>query len=375
MNLPTNLPQLLSVLRQRGPELARLPVVAGFDGFVDEMISVVDERQSLDAFRAVPDLTAFSRIVAGAAGRSSLREIVVHRRDAGGCAVNLGDGIATLGVPLRYFGTIGTPMVPAFADFAAKCKSCTPWGREPGRTMALEFGDGKLMLCSVSQLAEFTPDLLRGCLADGAFTAACAEAKAICITNWTLYPHMTACWRYLRQAVFAGLSHRPLFFFDLVDPSARSQADITAMLAELREFSRHGRAVLGLNGNEGNVIARLLGLPTQPEEPSAVIAQAVAIRERLGIDEVVIHGVKLAASADATGSASAPGPYCATPKKLTGAGDRFNAGWVAGAMLGLPAADRLLLGNLTSGSFVRTAASGTVADLIALGEAWQAGRA
>jgi hypothetical protein len=46
----------------------------------------------------------------------------------------------------------------------------------------------------------------------------------IALTDWTLYPHMTAVWRLLIAGVFAKLAHRPAFFIDLVDPSGRPAA-------------------------------------------------------------------------------------------------------------------------------------------------------
>ena len=42
---PAELDDLAAMLRPRAGEVARLSAVAGFDGFVDEMISVVGERR------------------------------------------------------------------------------------------------------------------------------------------------------------------------------------------------------------------------------------------------------------------------------------------------------------------------------------------
>ncbi|GDY11479.1 hypothetical protein LBMAG53_03560 [Planctomycetota bacterium] len=359
--------------RLRAADLSRLSAVVGFDGFIDEMISVVDERRSLTEFSAVPTIADMAAIFAKAAGRSSLREIVVHRIDAGGCAVNLGDGLAGLGVQLDYFGTLGTPRHPAFDAFVGRCRSVRSWCREPGRTLALEFRDGKYMLSSVAQLAELTPDYLEGALADGAFSAACADAGLLAFTNWTLYPHMTACWQFLQQRVLPGLKHRPAIFLDLVDPSSRSPADIQAMLATLPGFAVGGPVTLGLNGNEGNVLARLLGVATAADAGEPLAAQAAALRERLGIDAVVIHGVRSAAVAESGGTATCDTPWCAAPKKLTGAGDRFNSGYGVGLLLGLEAKDRLRLGNAASGFFVRQARSGNAAELADLLDRWADG--
>ena len=197
-------------------------VVTGFDGFVDEMISLVGERRALDDFTPVPDIATFGAMISAAAGHSSLREIVVTDVHPGGCAVNLADGLASLGVAVDCFATLGEPVHSAYAEIAAKCQGFHSWGREPGRTLAFEFNDGKLMFSAVKQLADFTPDAVRGFLADGKFAAACAGAQVIALTDWTLYPHMTEVWKMLQREVFSKLTQRPEFFIDLVDPSSRS---------------------------------------------------------------------------------------------------------------------------------------------------------
>jgi sugar/nucleoside kinase (ribokinase family) len=339
-------------------------VTIGFDGFVDEMISVVGERQTLTAFKAVPDIATFGGLITKAAGHSSLREIVVNAVHPGGCAVNMGDGLARLGVPVDAFATLGQPVHPAFAAIVASFRSCHSWGKEPGRTLAFEFNDGKLMLSAVSQLADFTPDHVAAILAaDGAYAAACASARVIALTDWTLYPHMTAVWRLLQEKVYAPLTHRPAFFLDLVDPSGRSPGDILAMLDTLPVFAATGPLTLGLNGNEANILARLLGLPESGDTPESAQAQAQSLRAQLGIAEVVIHHLKSAAVAGAAETVALRGSYCAQPKKSTGAGDRFNAGYCLGLLLQLDARSRLACACAGSGFFVREARSATLAEL------------
>ena len=343
---------------------APLPsVVTGFDGFVDEMITVVGERQDLETFTAVPDIAAFGGLITKAAGQSSLREIVINAVHPGGCAVNMGDGLASLGVPLDCFATLGQPIHSAFAEFAASCRSCHSWGKEPGRTLAFEFCDGKLMFSAVRQLSDFTPALVEQELARGAYAEACSRAKVIALTDWTLYPHMTSVWRLLQGKVYAQLHHRPSFLIDLVDPSSRSEADIRAMMDALPGFEPAGPVVLGLNGNEANILARILGIPEASDGPEETLPLAEALRLRLGISEVMIHRIKFAVTSGAGGGATILGPYCAQPKKSTGAGDRFNAGFCLGMLLGLEARERLALGCACSGFFVRNARSASLAEL------------
>lgn len=362
----------MSSLRDRQALAARLrahttalPSVAiGFDGFVDEMIRLVDERQSLDSYTPVPTISAFGALVTQAAGHSSLREIVVTAVQPGGCAINMGDGLAAVGVPVDAFATLGEPPHPAFTPITARFRQTHSWGREPGRTLAYEFADGKLMFSSVTQLAEFTPEKVGALLADGRYAAACREARLIALTDWTLYPHMTAVWQLLQQEVFRHLPHRPRFFIDLVDPSSRSANDVRAMLRALANIEIAGALTLGLNGNEANIVARLLDLPTCTESAlESTLHLAVSLRHRLGISEVVIHHIRCAAVSGENGDAVLAGPFCPQPRKSTGAGDRFNAGFALGHLLALTPAQRLLCACAASGFFVREASSSSLVEL------------
>jgi fructose-1-phosphate kinase PfkB-like protein len=101
-----------------------------------------------------------------------------------------------------------------------------------------------------------------------------------------------------------------------------------------------------------------------------IAAQAAEIREKLGVSAVSIHCVKTASLADATGSYAVSGPYCAQPKKSTGAGDRFNAGFCAGTLLKLSPRERLLVGLRCSGFFVREARSATAKELAEFIQKW-----
>lgn len=364
---------LAATLRNRKDAIPAMNVVSGFDGFVDQLIQVVEERKDLNTFDAVPTIARFADLMQQAAGRSSLREIVVNSTDAGGCAVNLGDGLVHLGVPLDYYGTVGIPRHPAFDEFAGKCRSMTSWGREPGMTLALEFNDGKYMLSSVTQLAEFTPDLLDEFLADGSFLEACQRADMITITNWTLYPHMTECWAKIQREVIRKLEHNPWIFIDLVDPRSRTKEDIAAMMDVLPGFENGGRCILGGNLNEANVLSEILGLLTVEEEGPEVAEQMARLRDTMGLSEVAIHCVVCAGVSSDDGTIWVDGPYTPSPVKSTGAGDRYNSGYCLGRALDLSAEERCLLGTACSGFFVRNARSGSVDEIAHLLDSWAAG--
>jgi sugar/nucleoside kinase (ribokinase family) len=349
---------------------ATLPVVVGFDGFIDEILSVVGERRGPADWTPLATIGDFAAWAAAAAGRSGLREVVVQRQEAGGCAINLGDGLAAAGVPVHCFATLGAPAHPAFKAATSRFASTTSWGSVHGRTLAFEFGDGKLMLSATAQLAELDPALLAQVLADGAFARALAGAGLLACTNWTLYPHMTEVWRSLQAGPLAALARPLRVLIDLVDPAGRSEADLREALAVARGFAIAGPVTLGLNLNEANRLARLYGIAAGQDEAEALARLAQDLRRVLGVDEVVIHAVRESAVAGPDGVATATGWWCAQPRRLTGAGDRFNAGYALGHLLGRAARERLLLGNAASGFFVRQARSASRDELAAFLRAW-----
>jgi sugar/nucleoside kinase (ribokinase family) len=343
-------------------DFAAAPVVVGFDGFVDEMVRLVAKRTSLETFEAVPDIAAFGALVSASAGHSCLREIVVHAVHPGGCAVNLGDGLAALGIPVDCYATLGEPVHPAFQPVVARFRKSVSWGREPGRTIAFEFADGKMMFSSVRQLADFSPAEVESRLADGGYARSCREARVIALTDWTLFPHMTGVWELLAERVFATLEHRPYFFIDLVDPSGRSVEDILSMAKVLPAFEKCGSVCLGLNGNEANILARIFSF-TEARDPESTENLAARLRESLGISRVVVHRPAFAVEAGETGVAFLTVPLCEKPAKSTGAGDRFNAGYILGLLSGCEAETRLQMACAVSGFFVRSGHSPSRSEL------------
>jgi sugar/nucleoside kinase (ribokinase family) len=362
--------QLHERLQADAERITQTTVVSGFDGFVDEMIRVVDERHGLEQYQPVDSIARFGELVSAAAGRSSLREIVVEAQHPGGCAINLADGMASLGVDCRVFATVGDPVHPAFAAVAAKVR-LQPLGTAFGRTLAFEFHDGKYMLSAVEQLGAVTPALLQQHAEE--LRQALNQSAAMALVNWTLYPHMTDCWRWLADELLPRLHQRPLLFLDLVDPRSRSQADQHAMLDAMRALAAVTDVVFGGNLNEANAVAELLGIAESAEDPTAMTEQADEIRQALGLSRVVVHSIRHAVQADDQGRHAVAGPYCAAPKKSTGAGDRFNAGWLLASCLDWPADAALQLGCASSGFFVRQARSASVADLVGFCREWEAG--
>ena len=346
-------------LTEAAADLAASPVVVGFDAFIDETQRVVEERRSAESCTPMATITDFAAWAAAAAGRSGGRECLSTGREAGGCAVNQGDGLAALGVPVDAFVTTGDPLPEVFAGFRARVRSHQHLGLEPGRSTVFEFDDGKLLFGCFDALRRVTPELLRSRLEAAGYRAAVAQARAVVLTCWSVYPHMTACWRMLQQTQFAGLTHAPAVFLDLADPVNRTADEVRDMAAALRGFTDLGPVTLSVNENEARLVAAAVGV-----QADAIGDLAIGLHRQLAIHELVVHRVRDALAVSADGLVQVPGPWCARPVRSVGAGDRFNAGHLVGTLLGLDAIERLALGNASSGFFVRQGRSGTLEEVM-----------
>src|SRR5687767_3532927 len=121
---------------------SQLTAFIGLDGFVDEIIHLVDVRHNSESFDRIPSIARLAERLAGAAGQSTNIEAVTQRVKLGGNGPIMADALCRFGVKVTYVGALGYPtMHPVFANFAARAEvhSIAP----PGLTDAYEFEIGR----------------------------------------------------------------------------------------------------------------------------------------------------------------------------------------------------------------------------------------
>jgi sugar/nucleoside kinase (ribokinase family) len=355
-------------LRDASPRLGTIKAVVGLDGFVDEIIAVVDQRHDHEHFEPVRTIAQLAQRISGAAGRSSNYELVVKQKKLGGNGPIMANALASLGASVTYIGNLGFPNVhPAFAELERKAQVISVG--EPAHTDALEFEDGKLMFGKLEPLGEVTWDNLLGRVGRERLEDALRGAHLIGMVNWTMLPHMTRIWARLLDEVIPNTErHARRLFIDLADSEKRTHGDILDALRLLSRFQDQVDVILGLNLKESVEIADVLGLPGAADAEAAIEDNARAIRQELKLACVVIHPRRGAAAAVDAESATFAGPFVKQPKISTGAGDHFNAGFCLGRVLGFSLEESLCAGVACSGYYVRTAESPTspqLADFIA----------
>jgi sugar/nucleoside kinase (ribokinase family) len=350
-------------LSEKASSLKSIKAMVGLDGFVDEIIAVVDKRHDGGKFEPIKTIDRFGAKITACAGESSNYELVVKQRKLGGNGPIMANALASAGLDVTYVGNLGYPNLdPVFHDFAKKAKVISI--AEPGHTDALEFEDGKLMLGKHETLHDVNWDNLLSRVGRENLKKILDGSQLIGMVNWTMLPNMSRIWaKLLDEVIPHNERHQRKLFIDLADPEKRTASDILEALKLLSRFQDQVDVILGLNLKESLEVADVLGLAGRSDPEAAIEENAKAIREKLNLFCVVIHPRRSAAAAVEDASAKFAGPFVQQPKISTGAGDHFNAGFCLGMLLGFNLEESLCTGVASSGYYVRTAESPTATQL------------
>ncbi|OQY39192.1 MAG: hypothetical protein B6226_02230 [Candidatus Cloacimonetes bacterium 4572_65] len=330
----------------------------GFDGFIDEICHAVDKRDSNNSFKRLNTIPEFAERIAKASGLSTNIELVPIQSKLGGNGPIMANCLLSLNNSVSYIGALGKDSINhLFKDFAQQCTSFTSFSN-PGYTEAIEFLDGKIMLGKVSPMQDVTWENLLKALNIDDLTALIKKSELIGFTNWTLTFGMNSIIKGITE-ILTKTEHNPFIFFDLTDPTKRSNEDILELLNLIKEINKVSRVTLGLNKNESTLISNILDCNSED-----LITRAKQIQTTLGIFCCVIHPIEGACSSFEKRATWIDGPYTPTPKLSTGAGDNFNAGFCFGLLNGLTPHQALYTGVATSGFYVRNAKSPNRLEII-----------
>ncbi len=345
--------------------------VVGFDGFIDEIIDVVDQRHDMSpgGYSRIKTISEFAARTGAAAGKSTNIEMVVKEVRWGGNGPLMAGGLASLGSSVTYIGSVGTEdgtLDQRYAELARRCKTVIPIA-PPAHTDALEFEDGKVMLGKPGNVQVPTWARIVEKVGIDAMAGLLNNAGLLGMVNWVMMGGVEGIWEGLIRDVLPKVRRGRLrVFIDLADPAKRTDNDILRAMALLKRMNGLVPVTLGLNLSEAERTAAAVGVGVLNQGQhrtlgSAVQAAAVALREKLDLACVVIHPREGAGAAvvGAQGIESAwfDGPFTPTPRLSTGAGDHFNAGFALGQMVGMEVEECLAVGCGVSGAYVRDAQS------------------
>ncbi|QMS85483.1 hypothetical protein [Candidatus Xianfuyuplasma coldseepsis] len=352
-----------------------LNMVIGFDGFVDEIIHVVDKRMDSEHFTRVDTISQLADRIQKASGLSTNIELVSTYKKIGGNGPIMCNALAINKPAMSYIGALGFPTIDDVFSVMEDAVDLYSIATN-GHTDALEFDDGKLLLGKMSTLNDVTYERLLEEVGLDKLIQLLSEANLFASVNWSMLPNMTDIYKKLLEHVLPQLpaSSTPRYMFiDLADPEKREDDEVQRLLSMLKEFSKYYVVVLGLNKKEAYDVAGVLELFDKTSLENMQISLEdlnQALYEFLEIGAVVIHPVDRSCCVVDGVFYEELGPYIAKPKLSTGAGDNFNAGFMLGMLLGVTPDEALLCGMSTSGFYVRNARSPRFDELIVFMNDW-----
>jgi len=362
--------QCAELLLSGSERATKMAAFVGLDGFVDDILHVVDKRESAEKYQRLPTIAKLAGRLDAAAGKSTNIELVSQITKLGGNGPIMANALASLGMKVCYLGNLGYPSLhTVFAGFSKVAEVYSI--AEPGYTDALEFEDGKIMLGKHQSLKQVNWENIQTRFGAEKFAAKFIGSDFIGFVNWTMLTHMNEIWSAILKELCPKLKGpRRKLFIDLADPEKRTHADIRKALELIKAFEKHFDVIFGLNEKESSEIGKNLGLDTSDHTPEGLMKLGRQILERVPVNTLVIHPTAYALAVSNSGGATVEGPFTLKPLITTGAGDHFNAGFCLGKLLGLDNALSLLAGVTTSGYYVRTAKSPGVGDLVKFLRSW-----
>src|SRR5712672_2767630 len=123
MNTPQMRDKCATALSDNVNRAGQLTAFVGLDGFVDEILHVVDKRMDAGNYERVPTIARLAERIAEASGKSTNIELVNQFTKLGGNGPIMANALASFGLQVTYLGNLGYPALhPVFADFSKRAE-------------------------------------------------------------------------------------------------------------------------------------------------------------------------------------------------------------------------------------------------------------
>jgi len=233
---------------------------------------------------------------------------------------------------------------------------------DPGLSQIYEFNDGKIMLPYIEDVMDFNWERLTRAVDIKALKAILAQCVVVALGYWSLTPAFDELVTNLCGLLEEGAGKR--LFFDFADIRKKDGDSLRKTLALLASLNGKFPMTLSLNEHEAALLFSFLDEPfdMDGEETEYHIDN---IRKRIGLDEVIVHTPHWSAGACVRdGGAVVIQDFCHNPVITAGAGDNFNAGYLAAHLASLNLREKLAAGNAAAYFYLSNGFSPDRAELI-----------
>jgi hypothetical protein len=339
-------------------------ILLGCDGFVDETFEIVEVRKSPKEFTAMKNLKQFGELLVARADGGVGVELVPKRRCEGGFGVNTARLAGVLGLKPILPGLYGkTEIDPAFDEFKDTCKLYSLG--DPALTIALEFGDGKVLMSNLEAVANLTWTDFEAFFGAAQLKEIFADVDILGLGYWSLTADFDNLFKgFMKQ--YDTLKPPRRMVFDFADIKKKSSESFLTTLDLIRSYNERIPMTLSLNEHEVFELFSRVGIECAEATPSAIALALKHARQKIGFDELVVHTPYFAAA-----SSTADGEGFAIQERQTkvirsaGAGDSFNGGYICASLGNLSIKERLVVANAATAFFVTHAAAPNREELLA----------
>jgi hypothetical protein len=339
-------------------------VLLGCDGFVDETYQIVEVRKSPSEFVPMQRLRQFGELIVARSDGGVGLELVPKRRCEGGFGINTGRVAGFLGLKPCLPGLYGKDAIdPAYHEFQDSCELLSLG--DPALTIALEFGDGKVLMSDLQAVSNLTWQAVEAHLGKEKLEALFAGVDILGLGYWSL----TADFDGIFQGFMDQYENRTpprRMFFDFADIKKKSSESFAKSLELIRSYNGKIPMTLSLNEHEVMELLSRVGVERPELKPAAIASALTVARRTIGFDELVVHTPEFgAASSERDGEAYAIQDRQTKVVRLAGAGDSFNGGYLCASLGELPIKQRLVVANAVTAFFVSHATAPNREQLLA----------
>ncbi len=356
-----NLKAALIGLSERRVLLDDKKAIIGFDGYVDEILSIVKCRKNINNYQNFNSIHEFGSFIAGNVGSCAF-EVITNALKIGGNGPIMANALAGKGVKTNCIGTFGKPAIHNIFDkMSSKCNLISIG--DPGYTQSFEFQDGKMMFGRHDNLDKICWQTIIDTVGIEPMIHYLDESDLIGITNWSELINANYIWHgiLVKCMPYVSQNKKRLIFFDLADPSKRGSKELFKAAILIEKFNKYGEVVLGLNKKEANLLYNAICNDVSDRMDAADIG--IKIKEKLQLDMLVIHSAEQVTAIENN-------VYCESciridhPIALTGSGDNFNAGLCLGLLLKLPIQISIVIGIFVASYYIQNGENATLDELI-----------
>jgi hypothetical protein len=326
-------------------------IVLGCDGFVDETYEIVQVRKSQTDFTPMKKLKEFGELIVARGDGGVGVELVPKRRCEGGFGINTGRVAAVLGLKPRLPGLYGSPAIdPAYEQFENICELVSLGN--PALTIALEFGDGKVLMSNLEAVSNLTWNDIKIHFGEKKLQSLFSDVDILGLGYWSLTANFDNLFLGFMEQ-YQTITPPRRMFFDFADIKKKSEESFIKSLDLIKSYNSKIPMTFSMNEHEVLELLARIGVNKPEYTPAAIASALTTARKKIGFDELVVHTPEFACASNSTeGEATAIQDRQTKIVRLAGAGDSFNGGFLCASLGKLPLKERLVIANAVTAFFV-----------------------